>query len=198
RISTRGSRVDRCPRRFPNSRERCGSGFSPTGCRMRCGSGFSPTGCRMRCGSGFSPAGCPMRCGSGFSPTGLVPGRDNRVVLNADPQHMAQTGGLNADPQGAEMKKLRVGVIGAGLIGRRHIATLLASRDAELCAVADTLPRDDPAIATLPVPVFSSHLDLLGRAKPDAVIVATPNRLHVPIGGDCARPGRPLTVETPH
>jgi len=138
-----------------------------------------------------------MRCGSGFSPTGLVPSRDNRVGLNADPQHMAQTVGLNADPQGAEMKKLRVGVIGAGLIGRRHIATLLASRDAELCAVADTLPRDDPAIATLPVPVFSSHLDLLGRAKPDAVIVATPNRLHVPIGVDCARAGVHMIVEKP-
>lgn len=95
------------------------------------------------------------------------------------------------------MAKLRVGVIGAGLIGRRHIATLVASPDAELCAVADTLPRDDPAVATLPVPVFASHRALLDTAKPDAVIIAAPNRLHVPIGVDCARAGVHMLVEKP-
>ena len=33
------------------------------------------------------------------------------------------------------MKRLRIGVVGAGLIGRRHIATIAASPDAELCGV---------------------------------------------------------------
>ena len=35
---------------------------------------------------------------------------------------------------------IRVGVVGAGMIGRRHIATAIASPDAELVGVADTLP----------------------------------------------------------
>ena len=90
-----------------------------------------------------------------------------------------------------------MGVIGAGLIGRRHIATLAASPDAELCGVADTLPRDE--IAGLPpaVPAFTSHRALLDEAKPDAVVIATPNRLHVPMGVDCARAGVHMIVEKP-
>ncbi len=95
------------------------------------------------------------------------------------------------------MTKLRVGVIGAGMIGRRHIATLLASPDAELCGVADTLPRDDPAVASLPVPYFASHRALLDGARPDAVVIATPNRLHVSQGVDCARAGVHMIVEKP-
>ena len=92
---------------------------------------------------------------------------------------------------------IRVGVVGAGMIGRRHIATLVASSDAELVGVADTLPADDPAVASLPCPYFRSHGDLIARAKPDAVVLATPNRLHVSQGIDCARAGVAMIVEKP-
>ncbi|HEY8244583.1 MAG TPA: Gfo/Idh/MocA family oxidoreductase, partial [Casimicrobiaceae bacterium] len=92
---------------------------------------------------------------------------------------------------------IRVGVVGAGLIGRRHIATAIASPDAELVGVADTLPADDPAVASLPCPYFRSHRDLLAQAKPDAVVIATPNRLHVPMGIDCARAGVAILLEKP-
>jgi predicted dehydrogenase len=92
---------------------------------------------------------------------------------------------------------IRVGVVGAGMIGRRHIATAIASPDAELVGVADTLPADDPAVASLPCPYFRSHRDLLAQAKPDAVVIATPNRLHVPMGIDCARAGVHMIVEKP-
>jgi len=92
---------------------------------------------------------------------------------------------------------IRVGVVGAGMIGRRHIATVIASPDAELVGVADTLPADDPAVASLPCPYFRSHGDLIAHAKPDAVVLATPNRLHVPQGIDCARAGVAMIVEKP-
>lgn len=95
------------------------------------------------------------------------------------------------------MKKLRVGVVGAGLIGRRHISTLAASPDAQLCGVADTLPAGDPFLSALTVPCFPSHRALLDATKPDAVIIATPNRLHVPMGVDCARAGVHMIVEKP-
>ncbi|MFI4925136.1 MAG: Gfo/Idh/MocA family protein, partial [Vicinamibacteria bacterium] len=42
-----------------------------------------------------------------------------------------------------------------------------------------------------------SHRDLLAQAKPDAVVIATPNRLHVPMGIDCARAGVHMIVEKP-
>ena len=92
---------------------------------------------------------------------------------------------------------MRVGVVGAGMIGRRHIATVVASPDAELVGVADTLPADDPAIASLPCPYFRSHAELIAKGRPDAVVIATPNRLHVPMGVDCARAGVHMLVEKP-
>lgn len=95
------------------------------------------------------------------------------------------------------MKPLRIGVVGAGLIGRRHVATIAASPDAELCGVADTLPADDPYMRSLPVPTFASHRELLEATKPDALVIATPNRLHVPMGIDCARAGVHMLVEKP-
>jgi predicted dehydrogenase len=94
-------------------------------------------------------------------------------------------------------KRLRIGIVGAGLIGRRHIATVLASPDAELCGVADALPRDDPAVAKLACEYFTSHRELLAGTRPDALIIATPNRLHVPMGIDCARAGVHMIVEKP-
>ncbi|MEO8486905.1 MAG: Gfo/Idh/MocA family oxidoreductase [Betaproteobacteria bacterium] len=95
------------------------------------------------------------------------------------------------------MSSLRIGVVGAGMIGRRHIATALASPDAELVGVADTLPASDPFIASLPAPYFASHRELLAATRPDAVVIATPNRLHVAMGIDFARAGVHMIVEKP-
>ena len=92
---------------------------------------------------------------------------------------------------------MRVGVVGAGMIGRRHIATAIASPEVELVGVADTLPADDPAVASLPCPYFRSHRDLIAQAKPDALVLATPNRLHLPMGIECARAGIHMLVEKP-
>jgi predicted dehydrogenase len=94
-------------------------------------------------------------------------------------------------------RPLRVGVVGAGMIGRRHIATAIASADAELVGVADTLPADDPAVASLPCPYVRSHRDLIAQCRPDALVIATPNRLHVSMGIDAARAGVHLLVEKP-
>ena len=92
---------------------------------------------------------------------------------------------------------MRVGVVGAGMIGARHIATVAASPAAELVGVADMLPPDHPAVASLSCPYFRSHRDLIAQAKPDAVVIATPNRLHVEQGIDCARAGVHMIVEKP-
>lgn len=93
------------------------------------------------------------------------------------------------------MPRLRVGVIGAGLIGRRHVATALASPDAELVGIADLVPASGTDVDG--VPMFASHGELLAAARPDAVVIATPNRLHVPMGIDCARAGVHMLVEKP-
>lgn len=95
------------------------------------------------------------------------------------------------------MRRLRIGVVGAGMIGRRHVATIEASQDAELCGVADLLPADDPYVRSLRAPYFASHRELLAATNLDAVVIASPNRLHVSMGIDCARAGVHMIVEKP-
>ena len=93
--------------------------------------------------------------------------------------------------------KMKLGIIGAGVIGKTHIKTAVDSPDFELVGVADP----DPAAWAMPrqygIPCYQTHQELLAATKPDAVIVATPNRLHVPIGIDCARAGIHVFVEKP-
>jgi predicted dehydrogenase len=76
------------------------------------------------------------------------------------------------------MKPLRMAVLGAGLIGRKHIETILSMPQlAELAAVAD--PVADPGQFDLKgAEWFADAQDLLDRVKPEAVVIATPNALH--------------------
>jgi predicted dehydrogenase len=95
------------------------------------------------------------------------------------------------------MTKLRIGVLGAGLIGRRHIDTILACPDeAELVGVADPVlgPDKHPYVKA---PFFRTPDELYDKAKPDSVVIATPNNLHAPQGIDCARRGLHFIIEKP-
>ncbi|MFY7781112.1 MAG: Gfo/Idh/MocA family oxidoreductase, partial [Tagaea sp.] len=76
------------------------------------------------------------------------------------------------------MEKLRIAVAGAGLIGRRHIATIRASRVASLAGIADPSPAAAAFAAECGVPWAADLEALLDRVKPAAAILATPNALH--------------------
>lgn len=72
------------------------------------------------------------------------------------------------------MKRLRVGVIGAGPIGNLHADCYREMANVELAGVCDILrDRADAAAARLGVPAFYSVPDLLSGAAPDLVSVAT-------------------------
>ena len=95
------------------------------------------------------------------------------------------------------MTRLKIGVLGAGLIGRRHIDTVLACpEDAELVGIADPVVGAE-RFPHVKAPFFRTPAELLDQAKPEAVIIATPNRLHAPQGIDCARRGIHFIVEKP-
>jgi myo-inositol 2-dehydrogenase / D-chiro-inositol 1-dehydrogenase len=80
--------------------------------------------------------------------------------------------------------KIKVGILGAGMMGLEHILNLRLLPDVEIAAVAD------PAASSLEwargalgdraagVAVFSSADEMARRASLDAVIVATPNHTH--------------------
>jgi len=91
---------------------------------------------------------------------------------------------------------LRIAVVGAGGIGRAHIERILKSRDCELMAIVDPAPGASDLAAKLGVPLVASLPDLL-KQRPDGVILASPNRLHVEQGLACVAAGVPTLIEKP-
>ncbi|MDE2363437.1 MAG: Gfo/Idh/MocA family oxidoreductase [Hyphomicrobiales bacterium] len=95
------------------------------------------------------------------------------------------------------MDRVRIGVVGAGAIGRMHVATIAASDCALACAVADPAPEAEGFARELGIPYFADHRTMMDVAAPDAVIVAAPNDLHVPIALDAIARKLPVLVEKP-
>lgn len=95
------------------------------------------------------------------------------------------------------MSKLRIAVAGAGLIGRRHIELIRESESCELSAIADPSPGADELVRKLGAPIYPNLTDLFAAERPDGVIVATPNSLHVHNGLECLEHGVPALVEKP-
>ncbi|MES2512138.1 MAG: Gfo/Idh/MocA family oxidoreductase [Pseudomonadota bacterium] len=94
---------------------------------------------------------------------------------------------------------IQLAVAGAGLIGRRHIELIEASPRTQLCAVVDPTPASKEFAAAKGVPHFDSLEALFAQAgnKPDGVILATPNHLHVAGAMTCADHGVPAIIEKP-
>jgi len=96
------------------------------------------------------------------------------------------------------MAKARIAVIGAGLIGRKHIDVLRTGRaEYELAAVCDPAPAAAAEGQQLGYTVYRTLDEMLDRAKPDGAIVAVPNQMHVATGLACIERGVPIIVEKP-
>jgi predicted dehydrogenase len=94
------------------------------------------------------------------------------------------------------MSNISIGVIGAGMIGRKHLATIAKHPDFDLAGIADV--NADAVTAQHPdARVFADYRKLLDEAKPQAVIIASPNQLHAENGIECARRGIHILIEKP-
>lgn len=89
---------------------------------------------------------------------------------------------------------VRIGVIGAGFMGRQHIDFIDAASGAELVAVADPAA---PTATDVGHPVFASAAEMLADARPDAVVIANPNALHVDTAVECLEAGVAVLLEKP-
>jgi predicted dehydrogenase len=92
---------------------------------------------------------------------------------------------------------VRIAVVGAGVIGERHIEEVDASAEATLASVIDPGPAGPELAEKFDVPLYRSLGELFERDKPDGVILATPNQLHVEGGLECVAAGVPVIVEKP-
>lgn len=97
------------------------------------------------------------------------------------------------------MKKVRIGLIGAGWMGSHHGRNISSHARAELAAVCDV---NDVNIARLrketgkDFAVFRDHKALLA-SDVDAVVVVSPNALHAAMCLDAARAGKHIFCEKP-
>lgn len=92
---------------------------------------------------------------------------------------------------------LRIALIGAGNMGQQHYHHLNTLTEAQLCAVADPGPQAAEVAAQWQVPHYADHRQMLAEIRPDGVIVANPNNLHVSTALDCLAAGVPVLLEKP-
>lgn len=93
-------------------------------------------------------------------------------------------------------RPLRLGVVGLGAISPYYLAAAERLPGWELSAVCDTRAQAleqyrDRAVR------FRDHRTLLTRARPDALVVAVPNNVHLPVCRDALAAGVPVCVEKP-
>ena len=95
-------------------------------------------------------------------------------------------------------RPVRLAVMGAGLIGKRHIERVLTQPDAELAAIVDPSPAAEALAEAKGAPWFPSFAAMLAAgARPEGAIVATPNQVHADNGLECIAAGVPALVEKP-
>ena len=95
------------------------------------------------------------------------------------------------------MTKTRIAVAGAGYIGQAHIGVAQRSSSCQLSAIVDPSPVAAALAAQAGVPLFKNIQELLANDRPDGLVLATPNHLHVPQALQCIDAGLPILLEKP-
>ncbi len=95
------------------------------------------------------------------------------------------------------MNKTRIALAGAGYIGQAHMGVALNSKTCTLSAIVDPSPAAVDVAAKSGVPLYTSLEELLARDRPDGLILATPNHLHVPQALQCIEAKLPILLEKP-
>jgi predicted dehydrogenase len=93
--------------------------------------------------------------------------------------------------------KTRIAVAGAGLIGKRHIDLASKAERAQLSAIVDPAPAAQEISSAYDVPLYASLSELFEKDRPEGVVLATPNQMHVDQGLQCIAARLPALVEKP-
>jgi predicted dehydrogenase len=95
------------------------------------------------------------------------------------------------------LSRLKIAVIGAGLIGRKHIALIQQSNECDLEAVVDPDETTEALATELGVPRYNDLEALLAERAIDGVILATPNHMHYSQAMSCIYAGVAILIEKP-
>lgn len=89
-----------------------------------------------------------------------------------------------------------IAVLGAGAMGAKHAAIIAAADDLHLAGVGDPTDAGRDLAARLGSSHYLTLAELLA-SRPDGVLIATPNGLHLEHGLECIAAGIPVLVEKP-
>lgn len=95
------------------------------------------------------------------------------------------------------MKNVRIGVIGAGMIGVRHAEHVLAIPRAKLAAICARSAGRKAVADRLGAPFFTDAKAMIRSGTCDAVLIATPHDSHVALGIAALHAGLHVLVEKP-
>jgi UDP-N-acetylglucosamine 3-dehydrogenase len=93
---------------------------------------------------------------------------------------------------------VRICVIGVGRMGANHVRCLSEIPEAELLAISDLdAPRTRELAGRFGCRAYEDYPAMLAEERPDAVVVAVPTPLHLPVALDVIARGCHLLVEKP-
>ena len=94
-------------------------------------------------------------------------------------------------------KEVRIAVVGAGLIGKCHIDSIVSTKGTVLACIVDPSQAARALARTLGVDCFSSIEQMFETTAVDGVVLATPSQLHIAGAQVCIKNGCPVLVEKP-
>lgn len=92
---------------------------------------------------------------------------------------------------------VRIVVVGAGAMGRNHIRFVVEEPACELVAIADAFEGARETADKAGVPFFTDSAQMMDEVKPDGIIIATPNGLHLSVAREAVSRGIVPLVEKP-
>lgn len=92
---------------------------------------------------------------------------------------------------------VKLAVLGAGMIGKRHIEHVLAEDCAELMAIVAPTDMGRALAAEKGTHWYPDFATMLQQERPEGAIISTPNQMHVENGLDVIGSGVPALVEKP-
>lgn len=95
------------------------------------------------------------------------------------------------------MEKVRLGLIGLGLMGVPHARTLIKVAECDLVAASDVDEKQKAVTEELGIKFYRRYEEMIEKENLRGVILALPNHLHTPIGINCAQKGLHLFIEKP-
>lgn len=99
--------------------------------------------------------------------------------------------------EASQKETVRIGLIGIGLIGKKHAETLMKIKEGTLVAISDIDANFQKTSEELGAKFYLHYEEMIDKEKLHGVLIAVPNELHVPVGTTCAKKGLHLFIEKP-